>query len=254
MNLRWTRMPAALAVVLTLAAVANAQGPLARKEVDTRIDSALYDVTAIAVKTFNSGNGEGAYRLFQGALQVTLPFLDHRPELKKRAEDTLGRAMKLPSSTERAILLRETVDEIREAIRKSKASAAVVTPPKSKTLWERLGGESGVRAMVKDIMKAEAADPKVNFTRGGKLKPTPEGRAKLEQKLVEFLSAGTGGPIKYTGKDMKTAHAGMGITNAEYDALAAIMVKVMKDHKVAAADLAEVAKIVESLRKDVVEK
>ncbi len=190
MNLRWTQGLAAVAVLLTLGPAPSAQGTLSRKDVDTRIDGALFDVTAMAVKLFNNGNEEGCARLFQGALHTALPLLDHRPDLKKRTEDKLGRAMTQLSLSDRAFLLREAVDDIRNTIRRD-ASGGAVAPPKPKALWDRLGGEKGARAMVKDIMKLEAADPNVNFNRGGKLKPTPEDRLKLEQKLVEFLSAGT---------------------------------------------------------------
>jgi hemoglobin len=47
----------------------------------------------------------------------------------------------------------------------------------------------------------------------------------LKEKLVEQICEASGGPCKYTGKDMKTAHTGMKITEEEFNALVADLVK-----------------------------
>jgi hemoglobin len=247
-----SRLLLATVAPLLMIPAAQAQGPLARKDLDKRLDTALYDVTSNAVRLFNAGNEEGCYRLFEGALRTAIPLLDHRPELKKRAEDRLARARTLISLTDRAFMLRETVDDIRNTIRKDLIGSANVAP-KPKTLWDRLGGESGVRTMVKEMIKLASSDPKVNATRNGKFKPTQADLDRQEQRLVEFLSVQTGGPLKYAGKPMKAAHAGMGITNDEYNALAADIISVLKNHKIAAADIDEISRVLESIRKDIVE-
>lgn len=252
METKWNRLLPAAALMMLLIPAAQAQGPLDRKDLDKRLDASLYDVTSNAVRLFNAGNEEGCYRLFEGALRTTIPLLDHRPQLKKRAEDRLARARTLISPTDRAFMLRETVDDIRATIRKDLIASAAV-PPKPKTLWDRLGGEPGVRIMVKEMMKLAASDPKVNATRNGKFKPTQADLDRQEQRLVEFFSVQTGGPLKYAGKTMKAAHAGMTITNDEYNALMADIVTVLKNHKVAPADIAEISRVLESIRKDIVE-
>src|SRR5207247_3415391 len=61
-------------------------------------------------------------------------------------------------------------------------------------LWDRLGGEKAVRAVVHDFVIAAATDPKVNFFRDGKFKFTGKDVENLEQLLVELISATTGGP------------------------------------------------------------
>ena len=61
----------------------------------------------------------------------------------------------------------------------------------------------------------------MNFFRNGAVKLDADGVKRLEMHLVELVSATTGGPLKYEGRDMKRAHAGMMITDAEFDALAA---------------------------------
>ncbi len=103
------------------------------------------------------------------------------------------------------------------------ARAEDVSTLKTKSLYERLGGEAAITAVVADFVGRAAADPAVNFTRQGTAKPwdpTPENLALLQKHLVQFISMAAGGPQQYEGKDMKTAHADMGITSDEFDAIA----------------------------------
>jgi hemoglobin len=132
-----------------------------------------------------------------------------------------------------------------------KGPAAVVG---GKTLWERLGGAEAVKAVVKDVLAAAAKDPEVNLTRNGKYKLDEKSLANLEKLLVEFVSANTGGPLKYSGKDMKTVHAGMGITDAEFNVLGGHLVATLKKYKVPQKEIDELMLIVGSTRKDIVEK
>jgi hemoglobin len=120
-------------------------------------------------------------------------------------------------------------------------------------LWDRLGGEKAVRAVVHDFVGVAAADRKVDFFAVGSSNWMPKGVEHLEQLLVELISATSGGPLKYTGKDMKTSHAGMKITDAEFDALAGDLIATLKKFKVPQAEIDELVKIVGSTRKDIVE-
>src|SRR5207245_9727262 len=91
---------------------------------------------------------------------------------------------------------------------------------KSETsLWDRLGGEKNVRKVVDDLVALAAKDPKVNFDRNGKYPFDPVKLADFKEQMVDFISAASGGPLKYTGKSMKEVHKGMGITAAEFNAL-----------------------------------
>jgi uncharacterized protein (TIGR03000 family) len=96
-----------------------------------------------------------------------------------------------------------------------------VAPEKS--LYERLGGEKALKAVIDDFVARAAADPKVNFARKGtarEWKATPENVAKLKAGLTRMLGAATGGPQKYTGRSMKDVHKGMAISDREFAALA----------------------------------
>jgi hemoglobin len=126
-------------------------------------------------------------------------------------------------------------------------------PAATATLWERLGGEKKVRQVVDDFVATVAIDPKVDFSRGSKYKLDAKGVEHLKQTLVEFIGEASGGPLRYSGRDMKTVHKGMGITDAEFDATAAHLKMALVKNGAAADDIAAVMKAVEGTRKDIVE-
>jgi hemoglobin len=155
----------------------------------------------------------------------------------------LDRAAKLRPA-DAAFELRTALDEIQHDI----------APPKKLTLWERLGQRTGVERVVNDVVLAAAEDKKVNFLRDGKVVLKGKDIDHLKEMLIQLISANTGGPLKYTGKSMLEVHKGMAITDAEFDAFKDVFVGVLKKHKIPEADIDELGKIVESTRKDIVEK
>jgi hemoglobin len=129
----------------------------------------------------------------------------------------------------------------------------VLTGTAKKSLWDRLGGEAKVRDIVTDFLTAASKDPKVNADRGGNYPPTKERGERVTQLLVEFISSLTGGPLKYTGRDMKNAHLGMKITADEFQAAAGHMIAALKKHNVVLADIDELMGLVATAAKDVIE-
>lgn len=126
---------------------------------------------------------------------------------------------------------------------------------KPRSLYERLGGEPAITAVVADFVGRAAANPRVNFTRKGtpaEWQATPENVAHLQKMLVQMICSVTGGPQVYEGRSMKGIHAGMQITNAEFDALAGDLKATLDQFKVPAAEQDELIKIVSTTRGDVV--
>lgn len=210
-------------------------------DLDQKLSMIVYETTSQGSDLYNTGKQDACLRLYQGSLMAIVPLLDHRPDLKKMAMEKIDKAKTMHSVSDQAFALREVLDMVRAEV-KSK-----------KPLWERLGGEPAVKAVIHDFVLAAAPDPKVNFLRNGQFKLDASGVEMLEKRLVELVSAVTGGPLKYTGRDMKSAHAGMKITDAEFDALAGHLVATMKKYKVPDAELNELIGIVGSTRKDIVE-
>ena len=126
--------------------------------------------------------------------------------------------------------------------------------PAKKSLYDRIGGEPAIVKVVDEFVAKAAADPKVNFTRGGMWNATDAAVATLKTHLVTFFGSAFGGPQKYSGRSMKDAHKGMGIQQAEFDALAADLRAVLESNKVPKPEIDEIMAIAASTAKDIVEK
>jgi hemoglobin len=141
-----------------------------------------------------------------------------------------------------------------------KKSDSTTATAKGGTVWANLGGEANVRKVVKDFVGRAASDKNVNFFRKGipgvqewkPVNPTAA-VANLEQKLVELISSGTGGPFKYTGKSMKDSHKGMKITTAEFNALAGHLDAALKAGGAKDADRQAVMNFAGSTAGDIIE-
>ncbi len=116
------------------------------------------------------------------------------------------------------------------------AHTANAAPPKS--LYDQLGGKDAVKAVVHDFLGNVAADTKINSKFGKSIvfaDPKKPG-ASLEEKLNDQICAATGGGCTFKGKSMKDAHAGMKITEDEFNALVADLIKSLDKFKVAHKD------------------
>src|SRR5258706_11856584 len=78
-----------------------------------------------------------------------------------------------------------------------------------KALYDRLGGKPAIEAVVDEFLARVSQDERINASFAGSHLP------RLRQRLVELVCKGTGGPCTYSGRDMKSVHAGMGITGAQ---------------------------------------
>ncbi len=114
------------------------------------------------------------------------------------------------------------------------------------TLFERLGGKGAITAVVEDFVGRVAADKRIN----GKFALANIPRLKM--LLVEQICAASGGPCTYTGRDMKTAHAGMGITGAQFDALVEDLVATLDKFKVPAREKNELLSVLGPMKSDIV--
>jgi hemoglobin len=120
-----------------------------------------------------------------------------------------------------------------------KKEETVVTPP---TLYERLGGVNAISAVVDQFITNVASNPKMVRTFKPLLDDVGKNGANsakliaLRTNLINQISEASGGPQKYTGKDMKTAHTGMKITDDEFNSLVGNLVDALDKYKVAATE------------------
>jgi hemoglobin len=131
------------------------------------------------------------------------------------------------------------------------APAAVVQVKKEKTLYQRLGGYDAIAAVVDDFIGRLVGDPRfAKFFSGFSV----DSKKKIRQHLVDQLCAATDGPCVYMGRDMKTTHQGLGITEDDWNAAAKHLADSLDKFKVPKKEKADVLAIVTTLKKDIVEK
>lgn len=258
----------AFVVALLLASAVGAQDkkpagkPLERKDLDESIYQSLREIIDHGADLYNQGDWNGCYRLWEGALMGLKPLLDHRPKLQETITDGIAKARQEPVLWQRAWVLRPVLNKIRADInadyphrrkREPGEPPLAADETKKKTLWDRLGGEAAVTKIVDDFVTLAGPDPKVDFFRGGKYKPSDAEVAKMKRELIEQISEASGGPLKYRGPDMKAVHKGMGITDAQFNAAAADLKKALEKNNVAEEDVKKVLDAVGSYRKAIVE-
>lgn len=91
--------------------------------------------------------------------------------------------------------------------------------PGERTLYQRLGGEPAISAIVDNWVERAARDPRVNFARLGHphdWKSTPDSLAQLKIYWTQYIGMLADGPQIYEGRDMLTAHTGMQISEGEW--------------------------------------
>jgi hemoglobin len=114
------------------------------------------------------------------------------------------------------------------------------------SLYDRLGGKSAITAVVDDFVASVAADSRINARFANTNVP------RLKALLVDQVCEATGGPCTYTGLDMKSAHRGMNITDAEFDALVENLVKSLDKFNVPAKEKGEFLAALGAMRPDIV--
>ena len=130
-------------------------------------------------------------------------------------------------------------------------SATAIASSQEKSLYERVGGYNALAAVVDDFIVRLVTDKQFEKFFIGQ---STDSKKRIRQHILDQFCAATGGPCIYTGREMKTSHAGLGITNAEWDAAAKHLVASLDKFKVPEKEKGEILAFVTSLKKDIVEK
>ena len=119
-----------------------------------------------------------------------------------------------------------------------------------KTLYERLGGYDAISAVVNDLLPRVQADPQLaRFWQHR----SEDGLKREKQLLIDFLCSCAGGPLYYTGRDMKTSHKGMKISESDWSAFLGHLNATLQAFQVPQAERDEVVTFVQSTKADMVE-
>jgi hemoglobin len=133
-------------------------------------------------------------------------------------------------------------------------------------LFDRLGGEAGISNIVADFTPRVLQDPRVNWQRkdvkrGGlsvhrnqsvTWNANPQNVEPLQTHLVQFLALATGGPAHYEGKEIKSAHSDLHISNPEFDAALGDLKASLDRLQVPNKEQKELLAIIESTRPQIV--
>jgi hemoglobin len=119
-----------------------------------------------------------------------------------------------------------------------------------KSLYERLGGYDGITAFANDLLSRLQADSQLGRfwqNRGD------DGIAREKQLLIDYLCASAGGPMYYTGRDMKISHRGMKISESDWAIFLQHAGATMETLQVPKQECNEIVAFVLSLKADIVE-
>jgi len=137
------------------------------------------------------------------------------------------------------------------------AASAAPAPPAGAhglglSLYEELGGVYGIAPLVDDFVDRLWTDPVLNANPYVADARKRFAKASLRFLLTEYLCDKTSGPMVYRGRDMKTAHAGLHISEKEWQAMIADLRKSMNTFSVPAETQEELIGVFEATKKDIV--
>ena len=125
--------------------------------------------------------------------------------------------------------------------------AAVAQASPHESLYARMGGAPVVTAVVSDTIDQVAADPRLNQSFQG------VNTRRLKSRIVELICQLAGGGCRYTGDNMRVAHANLHITEAQFYGLVAILRRQMQRHGVHLRERNELLAMLAPMKRDIVE-
>jgi hemoglobin len=135
----------------------------------------------------------------------------------------------------------------------SRAPAYAAAPPQmaaqDASLYKRLGGYDALAAVTDDFLGRLATDPQLGrFFKGLSM----DSQKRVRQHVIDFLCNATGGPCLYLGRDMKTAHTGLNISEDDWSATVKHLVATLDKFKVPEREKSEVLGAISGLKADIV--
>lgn len=118
------------------------------------------------------------------------------------------------------------------------------------SLFERLGGSAGIKAIVDDIVARHMENPVIQ----ARFRPyleTPDKIDVVKKHTCAFLEAGSGGTARYAGRSMQAAHRGMNISEAEFMAALDDILAALRKRGVDEQSQNDVLAIAYSLKGDI---
>jgi hemoglobin len=131
------------------------------------------------------------------------------------------------------------------------AGAAATSVAQERSLYERLGKYDGIAAVTDEFLALALADPKIARFFAGH---SNDSKNRFRQQVVEQFCMLAGGPCVYTGRTMKTSHAGLGVAEADWDLSVKYVVAALDKYRVPEKEKREFLGALTKLKPDIVEK
>jgi hemoglobin len=129
--------------------------------------------------------------------------------------------------------------------------SSIPSAAQAPTLYKRLGGYDAIAAVTDDFIGRLGGDAQLAKFFTGHSTDTMQ---RIRQHVVDFLCVATGGPCVYKGRDMKTSHAGLGISDSDWNKGVAHLVATLDKFKVPQKEKDDLLAAAGGLKKDIVEK
>jgi hemoglobin len=120
-----------------------------------------------------------------------------------------------------------------------------------RSLYSRLGGYDAIAAVVDDLLDRLRSDSRLS--RFWSSPRSLDTNRRERQLAIDFIAASAGGPTFYLGRDMRTSHAGMGITKADYAAFTRNLMATLDKFKVPEPERSQVLSFIASLEPEIVQ-
>lgn len=119
------------------------------------------------------------------------------------------------------------------------------------SLYNRLGGYDAIASVIDDFLTILMNEPQISkyfvgFSNDSKL--------RIRQHMIEFICQETGGPCYYTGKDIKTMHKGLGITESQWGFAEIDFKESLDKNKIGQEEQMELLSVISNMKSDIVEK
>ncbi len=126
-----------------------------------------------------------------------------------------------------------------------------VNPEPEASLYDRLGGIEAISAVTDQFLTNVVSNNEINFFFAETIQ-NPFRVANLRNHLIDQICEAAGGPCTYKGEDMKTAHAGMNITTAQFNSLVGDLVEALNQFNVPATEQNQLLSVLGGLAPDIV--
>lgn len=118
------------------------------------------------------------------------------------------------------------------------------------SLYKRLGGYDALAAVTDDFIVRLVTDKRLAKFFGG---VSENSKLRIRQLVLDQLCAATGGPCVYIGRDMRTAHKGLGITENDWNASVEDLTATLDKFKVGQAERTDLFAALATIKPDVID-